>query len=85
MIETTNLDSNYKAAAIGTNSIKITVIVNGTKEVLENIDESKIKAIVDLTGYTEGDHEVPVIVTGDDVKATYKAKTTKIKIRISKK
>ena len=85
MIETTNLDSNYKAAAIGASSIKTTVIVKGTKEVLASIDESKIKAIVDLTGYKEGDHEVPITITGDDVKATYTAKTTKIKIRISKK
>ncbi len=85
MIETTNLDSNYKAAAIGAASIKTTVIVKGTKEVLNNIDASKIKAIVDLSGYKEGDHEVSITVTGDDVKATYIAKTTKIKIRISKK
>lgn len=85
MIETTNLDSNYKAAAIGAASIKTTVIVKGTKEVLANIDSNKIKAIVDLTGYKEGDHEVTINVTGDDVKATYTPKTTKIKIRISKK
>lgn len=85
MIETTNLDSNYKAAAIGSSSIKTTVIVKGTKEVLDTIDETKIKAIVDLSGYKEGDHEVTITVTGDDVKATYTAKTTKIKIRISKK
>lgn len=84
-IETTNLDSNYKAAAIGESSIKTNVIVKGTQEVLDAIDESKIKAIVDLSGYTEGDHEVEIVVTGDDVKATYSAKTTKIKIRISKK
>ena len=85
MIETINLDPNYKAAAIGAASIKTTVIVKGTKEVLKSIDESKIKAIVDLTGYTEGDHEVTITVTGDDVKATYTPKTTKIKIRITKK
>ena len=84
-IETTNLDSNYKAAAIGESSIKTNVIIKGTQEVLDAIDESKIKAIVDLSGYTEGDHEVEIVVTGDDVKATYSAKTTKIKIRISKK
>lgn len=84
-IETTNLDSNYKAAAIGESSIKTNVIIKGTKEVLDAIDENKIKAIVDLTGYTEGDHEVEIKVTGDDVKASYSAKTTKIKIRISKK
>ncbi len=85
-IETTNLDPNYKAAAIGESSIKTTVIVKGTKEVLREIDESKIKAIVDLSGYNkEGDHEVTITVTGDDVKATYTPKTTKIKIRITKK
>lgn len=85
-IETTNLDHNYKAAAIGESSIKTTVIVKGTKEVLREIDESKIKAIVDLSGYNkEGDHEVTITVTGDDVKATYTPKTTKIKIRITKK
>ena len=85
MIETTNLDTNYKAAAIGASSIKTSVIIKGTKEVLDSIDESKIKAIVDLSGYKEGDHEVEITVTGDDVKATYSPKTTKIKIRISKK
>ena len=85
MIETTNLDTNYRAAAIGASSIKTNVIIKGTKEVLESIDENKIKAIVDLTGYKEGDHEVEIKVTGDDVKATYSPKTTKIKIRISKK
>ena len=85
MIETTNLAPKYKAAAIGSSSIKTTVIVKGTKEVLDTIDETKIKAIVDLSGYKEGDHEVTITVTGDDVKATYTPKTTKIKIRISKK
>lgn len=87
MIETINLDTNYKAAAIGVgaSSIKTSVIVKGTQEVLNTIDESKIKAIVDLSEYKEGDHEVTITVTGDDVKATYTPKTTKIKIRISKK
>jgi len=86
MIETKNLDPSYKVAAIGTTSIKTTVIVKGTQEVLDSIDSSKIKAIVDLSGYTIGDYDkVPVYVTGDDVKATYTAKTKEIKIRISKK
>ena len=85
MIETINLDSNYKPLAIGEGSIKTDVIIKGTQEVLNAIDESKIKAIVDLSGYKEGDHEVVITVTGDDVKAKYYSKTTKIKIRISKK
>ena len=88
MIETTNLDPNYKAAAIGASSIKTTVIVKGTKEGTERTNQKtlEIKAIVDLSGYNkEGDHEVTITVTGDDVKATYTPKTTKIKIRITKK
>lgn len=85
MIETINLDSNYKAEAIEGSPTKTNVIIKGTKEVLDTIDESKVKAIVDLTGYTEGDKTVEITIVGDDVKAKYSPKTTKIKIRISKK
>lgn len=88
MIETINLDPNYKVAAVGMASNKTTVIVKGTKEVLDSIDESKIKALVDLSGYTEtkGDYDtVSVYVTGDDVKATYTPKTKEIRVKISKK
>lgn len=84
-IETTNLDTNYKAVAIGENSSKTTVVVKGTKSVIDAIDSSMITAKVDLSGYSEGDYEVVVKVEGDDNKATYAAKTTKIKVRISKK
>ncbi len=84
-IETINLDSSYKAVAIGENSSKTSVIVKGTKGVIESIDASVVSAQVDLEGYSEGEYEVAVKVTGDDNKATYTAKTTKIKIKISKK
>ena len=84
-IETINLDSSYKAVAIGENSSKTSVIVKGTKNVIDAIDSSMVMAQVDLKGYSEGDYEVTVKATGDDNKATYAAKTTKIKIRISKK
>ena len=84
-IETINLASNYKAVAVGENSSKTTVVVKGTKNVVESIDSSMIKAQVDLSGYTEGEYEVEVRVAGEDNKASYTSKTTKIKIRISKK
>ena len=83
LIETLNLDSNYKVVAIGENSTKTTVIVKGTKNVIDEIDSSMIKATVDLSGYKEGDYEVPVQIVGEDEKATYASKTTKIKVRIS--
>ena len=84
-IETTNLAPNYKAVAIGENSSKTTVVVKGTKNVLDTIDETMITAKVDLKGYSEGDYEVVVKVEGTDNKATYAPKTTKIKVRITKK
>ena len=84
-IETINLDTKYKAVAIGENSSKTTVIVKGTQDVVNKIDSSMIKAQVDLNNYVEGEYEVTVKVTGDDNKATYISKTTKIKIKISKK
>lgn len=84
-IETINLDPKYKALSIGENSSKTTVVIKGTKRVIEAIDASMLVAQVDLEGYTEGEYEVTVKVIGEDNKASYTPKTTKIKIRISKK
>ena len=85
-IETINLDTTkYKAVAVGENSSKTTVVVKGTKDVVDAIDATMLKAQVDLSGYNEGEYEVTVNVTGEDNKASYTPKTTKIKIRISKK
>lgn len=85
-IETINLDPSFKVLAIGENSNKTTVIVKGTKEVLDLIDSTSLKAVIDLSDCTkEGDYEVPVEVEGNDSKATYTSKTSKVKIRISLK
>lgn len=84
-IETINLDSNYKVVAIGEDSNKTTIIVKGTKEVIDSIDSSSLKATIDLSDYKEGDYEVPVLVEGTDSKATYTSKISKVKIRISLK
>lgn len=91
VINSVNLDPNYKAQAYKEEGISdknenvvTTVIVKGTKDVLNSIEKSNVKAIVDLSGLKEGVHEVAVIVTGDDARATYSPKITKIKIRIIK-
>lgn len=83
-IDAINLGPNLKAGAIGENSSKTTVVVKGTKEVLDAIDSTTIKATVDLSGLGEGEHTVNVKVSGEEVKANYFAKTTKIKVRIAK-
>ena len=85
MIETINLNDNYKAQSLE-GKTTTNIVVKGTKEVLEKIDKSKIKAIIDLSKYTkEGDYDVPIVVSGDDNKVIYIPKTTKIKIRIKQK
>ena len=83
-IDAINLGPNLKAGAIGENSSKTTVVVKGTKEVFDAIDSTTIKATVDLSGLGEGEHTVNVKVSGEEVKANYFAKTTKIKVRITK-
>ena len=86
MIEFINLDSNYKAVALDNTSNKTMVTVKGTKSVLDTIlDASSIKATIDLAGLSVGEHEVDVVVTGTEVKATYIPKTTKVKIKIINK
>lgn len=85
-IDTINLDSNYSVQSVGKNSSVTSVAVKGTKSVLDSIDASMIKATVDLSGLGEGEHEVDVIVTGEDLRATYYAKPTKtITVKIFKK
>lgn len=86
MIESINLDSNYKASALDSASSQTTVIIKGTQSVLDTItDASSIKATIDLAGLSVGEHEVEVEVVGTEVKATYTPKTTKVKIKITKR
>ena len=84
-IETINLSNEYKAVAVGENSSKTSVVLKGAQTILDSIDASMIKAQVDLDGYGEGEYEVDVKVVGEENKITYTPKTTKIKIKISKK
>ena len=83
-IDAINLGPNLRAGAIGENSSRTTVIVKGTKEVLDSIDSSTITATVDLSGLGEGEHTVEVKVSGEEVKANYSAKTRTINVRITK-
>ena len=84
-IDTINLDSNYSVQSVGKESSVTSVILKGTEDVLESIDASMIKASVDLSGLGEGEHTVEVVVTGEELKATYTAKPTKITVKIFKK
>lgn len=84
-INTKNLGSAYKAQAIGEQSNVITVIVRGSKDVIEALEKSTIEAYVDLSGLGVGEHSVEVKVEGSDTKLTYVSRTKEIKIKISNK
>ncbi len=79
-----NVADGYKAQAMSEEDSKITVIVEGSEDVINSLDSSSIKASVNLKDLGVGEHEVEVTVTGGDLKLTYKPKTKKVKIKILK-
>lgn len=85
-IATENLDnSKYNVQASSSEDSKVTVVVTGSKSIIDNIDSSIIKAYVDLDGLGVGEHEVAVKVKGDDLKLTYSSKVKKVKVKITAK
>ena len=84
-IQFKNLGSNYKVQALTDDDRQVTVVVSGSEDVVNKVEASSIKPYIDLEDYGVGEHEVPVKVTGDDLKLTYESKTKKVKIKISEK
>lgn len=81
-----NLDTDkYRALASSQSDTKVNVVVKGVKTLLDKLKSENIKAYVDLSDLAEGEYEVPVMVTGDDVRLSYSSRTTKIKVIINKK
>ena len=82
-IQIINLDSKLKAQAGSESDSKITAIVKGTENNLNTLDETTIKAVVDLAEYNKtGKYDVEVKVIGEDLRINYSSKTKKIGIRI---
>lgn len=81
-ISSINLGNNYSAGVISENDRTITVIAKGVASVLEKLDVSKIKAYVDLSGYTPGTYDVKVNVSTDDVRVSLLPKVETIKVGI---
>lgn len=81
-----NLDTTkYKALASSEEETKVDVVVKGTSTLLDNLKNENIKAYVDLSDLGVGTFEVPVIVTGTDLKLSYTSRTTKITVVIQEK
>ena len=83
-IEYRNLSSNYTVKGLSEEDIKLSVSLKGVKSVIDQITSEDISAYLDLDGYIEGEHEVTVNVSGNDVRVNYTAKTKKVKIKIEK-
>lgn len=84
-IQAEGLADNLKVQALSDEYRQVTVVVKGSEEAINKINNSDIKAYIDLKNYGVGEHEVEVEVTGTDLKLTYTPKTKKIKIRISER
>ena len=81
-----NLSNDLAVMTMSESDVKTSVIVKGSEDALKGLDESKITATIDLSKYTSpGEYEVDVKVSGEDVRLTYEAKTTKVKVIIRKK
>lgn len=84
VIEHQNLANGYKVEALSESDRTITVIAKGVSSALENLEVSKIKAYIDLTGYTAGTYEVEVKLETDDSRYSLVSTTSKVNIKISK-
>ena len=56
-----------------------------SKDVIDSLDASSIKAYIDLSGLGVGEHSVEVKVVGEDSKVTYTSRVKEIKVKISQK
>ncbi len=80
-----NLNLNkYKVQASSADDTNVTIILKGVESVIKEIGTNDVTAYLDLSGYTEGEHEVEVQVEGTDTRVEYVAKTKKVKVKITK-
>lgn len=85
-VETEGLNEKFKASGATENDARVTVSVRGVGSLLEQLLDTDIKAYVDLSGIIEpGTYNVPVYVTGSDVKLTYTSKTKQINVVVQNK
>lgn len=85
-IEFENLDiSKYKALAKSESDTKVDVVVKGVSSLLDKLKAEDIKAYVDLSDLEVGTYQIPVVVTGSDLKLKYSSRTIKIEVVISKR
>lgn len=80
-----NLADGYAVQGVSATDVMVNIGMTGVKSVIEKITNDNVSAYVDLEGYGEGIHEVPVQVEGTDSKVQYYSKTATVKVKITKK
>ena len=78
-----NLGDSYTIANVDTTTIS--VILKGVSSVIGKVSPADINAYIDLNNLGAGEHDVDVIVEGNDEKVQYTPKTTKVKVQIANK
>ena len=84
-IATENLNEKYKVQAVTEADSMVTVVVKGSKDIIDGLENSSIHPYIDLKDFGPGTHEVEVKVSGDDVRLSYSSKTKKVKVTITEK
>lgn len=83
-IEKENLGSGLRAIGASEADTKVSVIVKGVSKLLNALEPTDIRTYVDLTDLGIGTWEVPVIVTGTDLRLSYSSKTQKVTVVIAR-
>lgn len=83
-INADNIPAGYTVQVIGEEYRKATIIVNGSKEIVDSIEPASIYAYIDLKGLQSGEHIVEVKARGDNTTVTYSPRVKEIKVRITK-
>ena len=79
-----NLAEGYTVQGLTTSDTLVNIGMTGVKSVIEKITNDDVYVYVDLSGYGEGTHEVPIQVEGTDSKVQFYSKTATVKVYIKK-
>ncbi len=82
-IEFRNLKDGHTVQGLSDSDIQTTVVLKGVDSVIKDIQIADVKAYIDLSGLDSGEHEVDVVIEGNDSRVEYTSKTKKVKIRIN--
>lgn len=81
-IQTSNLDASYNAIL---SSSTVNLVVTGSQDAVQNLKDSDITALVDLSGIKEGQNTVPVNISLPDGITKVSQNPEQVSVNISRK